>query len=612
MISHSYSSDELSAITRLNYSSFSDLLEFGVKTGDMHPAGIQVFMKLWSNLFGMSEIAMRIPFVIAGTISIFLIYKIGVRFSNKIGLLSASIWAFLLFPIIQSELARPYSPGLLFILLTAVFIFKILFDPLTKKQLWYSCFYLALSIAAAMYTHYFAFVTAAFMAITALVYIKKERLIPYLSAGILALLLFTPHIGITIYQTSIEGGIQWLAPPGKFWLFKFLFHAFNNSWVLIICFSIPLLLATVKYLSQKAFKLSQKAILLFVWFFGVYLTGVFLSYYFTPVLKFPVMLFALPFLVILISRYLKPVFNEFKGAIPILLITATLISTSVEKQLFKNTHYEVFKELAVYIQKWEHKIGSENITKVMNISSPDYLNFYAKKIGSPIKLNLDVLNYGDGPILDSILSQSSHNFLILGFSGRHTPVQFFNQALSYFPYIIDGGQYSNSSVYLLGKHKPKLEKKLEIIKTVSFKSKPENWRFEKENLIPSTNTYQADSTNIYVPQYIFPVSKKLVKNQYFLKVTLTAAISPTNQITIVAVPETRSGQPVYDNYGKPIWLGLDVEKSLEKSPKASFAFSLPPNMPSSGNVKTYIWNRNKKPFIIENVEIQVINNIWNN
>lgn len=124
---HSYSNDELSAISRLRYTNFSDLIEFGVKQGDMHPAGIQVFMKAWASVAGTSEIAMRFPFVLGGTFSIFLLFLIGKEWFNRnVGLVAAGLLTFLYFPILNAEFARPYSLGLLISLTVAYFYGKVL------------------------------------------------------------------------------------------------------------------------------------------------------------------------------------------------------------------------------------------------------------------------------------------------------------------------------------------------------------------------------------------------------------------------------------------------------------------------------------------------------
>lgn len=189
---HTYSSDELSAINRLNYSNFNDLIEFGVKTGDMHPAGVQFFEKFWSNLFGTKEWVLRFPFVLMGTFSVYLTYTIGKKWmSLQVGLIAATILSITYFPIVHSELARPYSPGLLFSLLSAYFWLNLLKNTqISSKSKWLNAIGLALSFAAGMYTHYFAFLFLGWMGISGLFYLKRQTVLPYLLSGILACVLF--------------------------------------------------------------------------------------------------------------------------------------------------------------------------------------------------------------------------------------------------------------------------------------------------------------------------------------------------------------------------------------------------------------------------------------
>ena len=51
----SLSNDELSAMARLQFSSFSEMIEKGVRTNDMHPIGVQSFLWFWTQLTGISD-----------------------------------------------------------------------------------------------------------------------------------------------------------------------------------------------------------------------------------------------------------------------------------------------------------------------------------------------------------------------------------------------------------------------------------------------------------------------------------------------------------------------------------------------------------------------------
>ena len=50
----SLSNDELSAMARLQFPSFNEMIEKGVRLNDMHPIGVQSFLWFWTHLVGTS------------------------------------------------------------------------------------------------------------------------------------------------------------------------------------------------------------------------------------------------------------------------------------------------------------------------------------------------------------------------------------------------------------------------------------------------------------------------------------------------------------------------------------------------------------------------------
>ena len=72
----SFTHDEFSALFRTRFDSFADLIAGGVRI-DTHPAGIQVFMYYWVKLFGEGEAAVKLPFILFGILSIYMVYRIG-------------------------------------------------------------------------------------------------------------------------------------------------------------------------------------------------------------------------------------------------------------------------------------------------------------------------------------------------------------------------------------------------------------------------------------------------------------------------------------------------------------------------------------------------------
>jgi 4-amino-4-deoxy-L-arabinose transferase-like glycosyltransferase len=80
--SFSLSNDELSALNRLQFSNFHDLITQGV-VPDFHPALVQVFLYYWTKLFGLSPFVVRLPFILLGIASVPLAFMLAKRWFNQ-------------------------------------------------------------------------------------------------------------------------------------------------------------------------------------------------------------------------------------------------------------------------------------------------------------------------------------------------------------------------------------------------------------------------------------------------------------------------------------------------------------------------------------------------
>jgi len=118
---------------------------------DFHPPLYYLFMKLWTALFGFSEVSLRFPSVLFSLASGYIIYLIGRELKNK----AAGLWAmsfFLFNPLIiyYSQEARMYSLTIFFITLATFFLLKkkirlfplIIFSALGFLTFYGSLFYL--------------------------------------------------------------------------------------------------------------------------------------------------------------------------------------------------------------------------------------------------------------------------------------------------------------------------------------------------------------------------------------------------------------------------------------------------------------------------------------
>ncbi|MBP7270834.1 MAG: glycosyltransferase family 39 protein, partial [Bacteroidia bacterium] len=63
---------------------------------DFHPVGVQSFLYCWTNLLGESAFLLRLPFILFGLGSTWLIYRLGSRwFHAAAGLLAAAMFSVL-------------------------------------------------------------------------------------------------------------------------------------------------------------------------------------------------------------------------------------------------------------------------------------------------------------------------------------------------------------------------------------------------------------------------------------------------------------------------------------------------------------------------------------
>ena len=77
--------------------------------GDFHPPLYYLFMKLWTNIFGYSEIALRMPSVIFSLITIYIVYLIVRKIKKNAALWGMALVAFNPLLIYYAQEARMYS-----------------------------------------------------------------------------------------------------------------------------------------------------------------------------------------------------------------------------------------------------------------------------------------------------------------------------------------------------------------------------------------------------------------------------------------------------------------------------------------------------------------------
>ena len=142
--------EAINVLASKNYSFLAMIAEYA--KGDFHPPGWFIILWFWTKLFGYSEVAVRIPSVIFGVISIYVTYLIGKKLiSKEVGIIAALIMCLNPLHIYYSQEARMYSLATLVVAINIYLFIKLI------KQEKINYFYFILSNFLVLMSDYVAY-----------------------------------------------------------------------------------------------------------------------------------------------------------------------------------------------------------------------------------------------------------------------------------------------------------------------------------------------------------------------------------------------------------------------------------------------------------------------
>ena len=327
-----FSHDELSSLSRTGFNSFTDLLNLGIKI-DGHPALIQLLNWILFNNVGMNAVALKLPHIIAGSVSVILIYQIGIKsFNESVGFISAiSILALQIF-VWNSQIIRPYSFGLMLFL---AFLYSLKGGE--KKDYIFSAIISGLLMALTAYTHYFS--ALATLSTAFVFFILFPRLRKYLlwTCGI-SLVLFLPHVSITWHQLFEFKGIGgWLGKPTPDFLFNYIDYLFHHSklvkysYLALGGFGLIMGLKEIRENWMKRLSL----LLIFLLHFGIlFIYSIAVS----PVLQNSALIFVSPLLLLALFSFMPKLDRNLQYILSVVLLSVSCFSLIVERN-----HHETSK-----------------------------------------------------------------------------------------------------------------------------------------------------------------------------------------------------------------------------------------------------------------------------
>jgi 4-amino-4-deoxy-L-arabinose transferase-like glycosyltransferase len=445
----SLANDELSGLwSSYAQPTWHDMMVNGILT-DGHPPLYHILIRYWVMAFGDSVLSIRIPFVMAGVMGLYFMYRTGVLwFGRTPALLAVSLLSVISYSIYYHQIARPYALGFLFVQAAAFYWTEFLFGSRKKSHL---LLWIAMAVLSC-YTHYFSMMAVGIMGLTGLFFLNKENYRAYLFSGFAIVILLLPGFAVFRQQISYNG-LGWLGPPGRDWLIDFFAAALNNSALIYLTLFMLVLFGIVEGIRSHKLMANKFQIIGISWFFISFLIGYLKSVYSLPVLQTSCLIFTFPFLVLV-------VFSFWTESIP-LLVRASCIAlllgigfydTAIRDRYYTTEHHGEFKVLAAQMAAWSDQYGSDAM-HMTNVNNPYYWDYYwVRTMHRSEKISLYEVNEEDDVHkMDSILSTSNSKYFIYAWSTKPNPDGVFKVIDSHYPHLIADPQHFNSGIRLYSK-----------------------------------------------------------------------------------------------------------------------------------------------------------------
>lgn len=602
----SLSNDELSALSRLQFDSFSELIQLGVYP-DFHPAGTHVFLYVWTSIFGSSEWVVRIPFALMGVVSVYLVYRTGRSlFSESSGLLASGALAVLAFPLLYSQIARPYSPGLMCSMASVFFLVRFLGhdrdqsgEPVSKGN-WLDMLGFIASVSACMYTHYFSFIFAGLVCLTGLIFLDKAVFWKYLLCGLGIIILYIPGLEIFMHQLS-KGGIGgpdgWLSAPGPDAFGRYLDYVFNDSRMLKFIYFVAFTGVVMVYRGKVAFgKWHVVSLFLFLVPFGI---AYFYSLYVNPVFQYSILLFSFPFLLLfLFSFFPKGRYGITAKVVLAITVIAGFYSTVFEKNYYQKQHFTEFRSISNSINATMEEYSIDSVTVIANVHAPFYLNYYLKE-GFKLDSNsvTRISNELERDAFNFAVSKSQTPFLIYAYSNIYSPPERDLFIRHFYPNVVEIDTFLNSGFRLYSRSVDSRPVQTFPDKLILANVKSNDYSYRFDSLKQSVRFSKADE---YGPAITLPVKGAgLVKGHVLMGKAVLSDYDSLSNIHIVITVEKTGNKYLYKSNDAILF------RCQSKDLCVPVVVELESELPQEAELKLYVWNQGGRSFYLRSLELEI-------
>lgn len=470
-----FTHDEFSAIFRTGFDSFRELISKGVMV-DTHPAGVQVFLNYWIGMTGISEPLVKLPFTLMSLASVYLVYSIGRKwFSSTTGLLAAAYLAFLQYPVMYGQIARPYASGLFLVLAMAWFWTNLMLHPGRKYYLNLTGYIVFSALCA--YNHHFSLLFAGIAGITGLFLTDKTRRLAFLLSWIAIILLYLPHIPVFLAQLK-QGGIGgWLSKPRPDFILDYLAYAFQFSWFV---YSTAVLIAVLSFLVKDRHFREKRTMLIvaWTWFILPLLIGYLYSVFINPVLQYSVLIFSFPFLLMALFGFAGDTGPRQKIFMLALISLTVIPSLILERKHFVLFYHSPYREIVLHSKEASDSLGRDRCYVYLD----SYRNINDYYLGKPEFAGFradHVRDFGDPPALEKVLGSCNSEYFIYGCNSTAPPVDY-SLIRSKYPFLQKHLRFNEGEFCIFSKTGPGSLNEYYFSSVADFASNGSGWHNFRE------------------------------------------------------------------------------------------------------------------------------------
>jgi hypothetical protein len=535
-----FTHDEFSALFRTEFDNFSDLVYYGVKTGDTHPAGVQIFLYYWVIFFGSTTWVVKLPFTLAGIGSIYFLHKKSkLWFNDTAALVIAVFYCSILYTVMYTQIGSPYGTGMLLSTAMMYFWSQLIFNFKSKTKR--NIILYVLFSAACAYNYHFNLLFVALLGITGFFLVPNKRKLIYSVIGLSIFALYLPHLSIFFYQLQ-QGGIEgWLRKPYETFFPDYPFYLHNYS---VISVAVTILIITWSIFKSN-FQV-KKIIIAAILGLTPFLIGYYYSVHVNDVLRQSVLIFNFLFLLFLIFGNIKKLSPKITFLLVVVILTANSCSL-----IFTRNHYNVF-----YSSRYEHVVAdalnAENLHKdVLAIidSEKKITEYYFEKHGTPKNyVWFDSVN-SPKKLLQLIAHQKPDTKIQLGClsANKGTTVPLIN---SLFHNKLIQNNYHGGTTYLFSKGLRNLKEHIHVPKFDD--NNFTHWNGINAERIQANGwsssgkkAYYIDSLSEWTPHFTIPLNEFLQHGNQFIDAQAT--IKPSCQIegTLLVATLSQKEKEIY-------------------------------------------------------------------